>query len=64
MGSFETLEKFNYSSEARLEKKKLIRRTAVRETGLSRHHGEPIEGPLKPLGIPEQFGVERFKRGL
>ena len=23
------------------------RRTAVRETGLSRHHGGPIEGPLE-----------------
>ena len=26
-----------------------IRRTAVRETGASRHHGDPIKGPLKSI---------------
>ena len=27
----------------------MIRRTAVREAGASRHHGKEIEGPMKPL---------------
>ena len=35
---------------ARTKKKTPIRRAAVRETGVGRHHGGSIEGPLKPLG--------------
>ena len=28
---------------------------AVRETGVSRHNGGPIEGPLKPLRVDSKF---------
>ena len=38
-----------------------IRRVAVRETGISWHHGGPIEGLLKTLGSPEHYHIEVFK---
>ena len=38
-----------------------IRRTAVRKTVVSRNHGGPIEGVLKPLNQLKHYCIERFK---
>ena len=42
-----------------------IRGVAVRETGSSRHHGGPIEGPLKPPPISTSgyYRTKGFKGG-
>ena len=39
----------------------MIMRTAVRETGSSRHQGCPITGHSEIFQIPRQYGTERFK---
>ena len=44
-------------------KSTVIRRIAVQETSVSRHHREPIEGLLKPLDPSEHYRIEEFKRG-
>ena len=41
----------------------IIRRVAVRETGVSRHHGGPIDGPLKPLGPSHHYRIEEGFKG-
>ena len=41
------------------KKQQPVRRTAVRETGVSRHPRLPIGGPLKTPSIPQQFIVLR-----
>ena len=38
-------------------------RTAVRQTGVSRHHGGQIEGPLKALGSSQHYSYEGFEEG-
>jgi len=42
-------------------KKTAIRRIAVRETSVSRYHGGPFKGPLKPSGISYHYRIEEFK---
>ena len=41
-------------------KRTTIRRTAVRETGITRHNGDPIEGPSGPS---KHYRIEEFKGG-
>ena len=48
----------NYAN--RQKKNTMIRRTAVRETSVSRHH----EGSIEGSGISEHYGIEGFKGGL
>ena len=36
--------------------------TRICETGVSRHHWAPIEGPLKPLGPSQHYHIGGFKR--
>ena len=50
--------------EARQEKTTAIRRIAVRETGVSRPHGGPIEGPPEAPRAPQRYRVEGFKGAL
>ena len=38
--------------------KTAIRRTAVRETGVSRHHGGPIEGPPETPRTSQHYHIE------
>ena len=38
-----------------------IRRTAVRETAVSRHYGRPIEGPHEASQTSQHYGIEGFK---
>jgi len=40
-----------------------IRRTAVRETGVSWHHGGLIEGPHEIPHISQHYRIEGFKGG-
>ena len=40
-----------------------IPRIAVRETDISRHHEDLIEGPLKSFGPSEYYGIEGLKGG-
>jgi len=40
---------FRFKQSTQTGKTTVIRLIAVQETGVSRHHGEPIEGSLKPL---------------
>jgi len=47
----------------RLKKKTAIRRIAVRETGVSRHHGGSTKGPPKPIGPSQHYRIEGFKGG-
>ena len=37
-----------------------IRRIAVRETCISRHHGSPITGSLEPFGPLQDYRIEGF----
>ena len=39
-------------------KKATIRRVAVRETGVSRHHGGPIQWPSETPRTPRHYGTE------
>ena len=41
----------------------VIRRIAVRETGVSRHHEGTIAGPLKNLGSSQHSIVKMWLRG-
>ena len=41
-----------------------IRRTAVRETSISRHYGSSGEGPLKPLGPKQTIVLSGLKGDL
>ena len=45
-------------------KNSTIRRTAVRETGDSWHHGSSIEGHPKTPRTSQYFGIEKFKGGF
>ena len=47
----------NISSHVRLENITPV----VRETGVSRHHGDPIEGPLENPRISQHYRIEKFK---
>ena len=47
-----------------LEKIIAIRRIAVRETGVSEHHGEKIEAPLEIPRVSQQHCTEVFKGQL
>ena len=40
-----------------------IRRAAVRETSVSRHHGGPIEGPPETPRISLYYRINGFKGG-
>ena len=41
-----------------------IRRIAVRETGVSRHHGERMERPPETPRTSQHYPIEGFKRVL
>ena len=41
----------------------VIRRIAVRETSVSRHHGEKIKGPPETSSESQHYRIEVFKRG-
>jgi len=47
----------------RLEKTTPIRRTAVRETGVRRLHGDPIEGTPETPASSQHHRNEGYKRG-
>ena len=40
-----------------------IRRIAVRENGVSRHHGGVFEGSLKTIRTSQHYRIEGFKGG-
>ena len=51
---------WKFPQNARLKKTTAI----SAETGISRQHGEiraPIEGPVKPLAVPQHNGIEGLK---
>ena len=50
------------SSSRRLEKQQRSdRRSAVRETGVSRHQGGPIEGPPETPRTSQHYRIEEVK---
>ena len=51
-------------AKARLEKTTTIRRTAVRETGVKRHHRGPTKGPLKALEHHRRMVIAYLKAYL
>ena len=50
---------YNYQ----MGKTKTVMRTVVRETGVYRHHGDPIESHMEPLGPSQHYRIKRFKGG-
>ena len=56
---------FKYSEPWSSQSRKItvIRHIAVRETTVSRHLGEPIEGSLNTLGPSQHYRTEEFQGG-
>lgn len=42
---------------------KLIRRSALRETGVSRHHGAHLR-VLKNMALSQHYFIEEFEKGI
>ena len=58
------IKKHNYSNKYNTEKTTTIKRTAVRETAISRHPEGPIVGTLKILRTSQHYHIEGFKEAL
>ena len=54
-----SINNFSKTVTADWKKKTVIKRLAVQETGISRHH----ESPLKPLWTSLHYRIKRFKKG-
>ena len=50
-------------SAAWTRKATAIRRKAVREAGVSRHHGASLRAPLKPLRPSQHYRTDGFEGG-